>query len=132
FENQNKVIVDEDTIVKYRLIPGTEFDDIKLLEKQRELNKLYFKTIRFASYGKSENQVIAYLNEQGMENTYDFIMRFKKEHIINDYKMIRSLQNQGYSYLKLEQKLKHYQFDDSDINRALENYDEKIPLRKEF
>ncbi len=132
FENNQKILVDEDTIVSYRLIPGRVVDDVKLLARQRELNQLYQKVVRFAGYGKSENQVIKYLNEQGMENTYDFIMRLRKERIINDYQMIRNLQNQGFSYQKLLHKLNHYEFDQKDIDRALENYDERIPLRKEF
>ena len=52
-------------------------------------------------------------------------MTLKKMRIIDDYKMIRGLQNKGYSYLQLEEKLKFYQFEQKDIDYALENYNEK-------
>lgn len=132
FQNGYKLTIDEDTLVQYRLRPGIQVESVEVLQKAMEKHKLLNKAIKFASYGKSENQVIKYLNEQGMHNTYDAIMTLKKMRIIDDYKMIRGLQNKGYSYLQLEEKLKFYQFEQKDIDYALENYNEKIPLYKQF
>ncbi|VEU82659.1 RecX family transcriptional regulator [Acholeplasma hippikon] len=132
FDNFFKLIVDEDTVVKYRLVPNKEISDISIFEKEMELNKLYDKAVRYASYGKSENQMIKYLNEQGMDNTYEFIKRLKKDHLINDYQMINSLKRKGYSYLKLQEKLHYYDFDSDLIENALSSYDESKALDKEF
>jgi|SRR5690606_27365795 len=132
FENGEKIKVDEDTIVNHRLIQGKEVDSLDLIKREVEKNKLYDKAVRFASYGKSENQMIEYLLEQGMINTYDMIQRLKKDKVINDWQLIRSLQNQGYSYQKLLSKLQHYKLDQIQIDEALKNYDERIPLKKAF
>ncbi len=132
FTNGYKLAIDEDTLVSFRLRPGLEIESLEDIEKSIEKNKLFLKALKFASYGKSENQVIQYLNEQGMQNTYDTIMKLRKFRAIDDYRMIRNLQNKGYSYLKLEERLKYYQFDQKDIDQALLNYNEKIPLYKEF
>lgn len=132
FDDDKTLIVDEDTIVKYRLIPGREIFDISLLTESMEINKLYDKASKFASYGKSENQMIKYLNNEGMDNTYDFIKRLKKDHLINDFKLINSLKKKGYSYLKLQDKLRYYELDEDMINDALNDYDDSIALHKEY
>ena len=67
-----------------------------------------------------------------MDNTYHTIMKLRKYRILDDFRMIRNLQNKGYSYLQLEEKLKFYQFDQKDIDQALMNYNERIPLYKQF
>ena len=69
FQNGYKLTIDEDTLVQYRLRPGIEVESVEVLQKAMEKHKLLNKAIKFASYGKSENQVIKYLNEQGMQNT---------------------------------------------------------------
>ncbi|WP_025724454.1 RecX family transcriptional regulator [Acholeplasma granularum] len=132
FDNNFCLFVDEDTLVKFKLIPNQEIESLDPIYKSIEMIKIYKKAERFALYGKSENQVIKYLNDLGVENTYDMIIKLRKNHILNDFRMIRNLQNKGYSYLKLEEKLKFYQFDQKDIDQALINYDEQIPLYKEF
>src|SRR5690606_25851954 len=73
-----------------------------------------------------------YLNQLGMENTYDIIKRLKKERYINDFEMIKRLKYKGYSYQALKEKLRYYQFDESQIEQALSTYDEKIPLKRAF
>lgn len=132
FQNGYKLTIDEDTLVLFKLRPGVSIDSLDKIQASIEKGKLLNKAIRFASYGKSENQVIKYLNDQGMENTYDMIMKLRKLRVIDDYRMIKNLQNKGYAYLQLEEKLKFYQFDQKDIDQALLNYNEKIPLYKQF
>lgn len=132
FSDSTKIVVDEDTLVKYRLVVGKVFDDLELLEKEKALNALYQKVARFTSYGKSVNQVIKYLHDLGMDDTEYLITKLKKEHYLNDSKLIRSLLNKDYSYLQLVDKLNFYQFDQTDIDGALGNYDEKIPLYKVY
>lgn len=132
FESGFKLTIDEDTLVQFKLRPNLKIDDLDTIYKSIEKNKLYHKALRFASFGKSENQVIKYLNDQGMQNTYDTIMKLRKHHAINDFRMIRNLQNKGYSYLKLEERLNYYMFDQKDIDQALLNYNEKIPLYNQF
>src|SRR5690554_7384201 len=63
FTNGYKLIIDEDTLVQFRLRPGLEIESLEDIEKSIEKNKLFLKALKFASYGKSENQVIQYLNE---------------------------------------------------------------------
>ncbi|MBN3490679.1 RecX family transcriptional regulator [Acholeplasma equirhinis] len=132
FENGEKLIVDEDTIVNNKLLPGMDVDNISLIKKEVEKNKLYDKAIRFASYGKSENQMIKYLNEHGMQNTYEMIQRLKRDKVINDWQLIAYLKRQGYSYQKLLSKLQHYELDSEQIDKALEDYDESYALKKAF
>jgi len=131
-DNGEKHLVLEDTIVKYRLLPGQEFNQDIDLEKENFKEKMYQKALRFASYGKSENQMIEYLNAQGMENTYDLIMRLKKERWIDDKKMILALARKDFSYLMLESKLRFYKFEEKDIEWILSSYDELIPLKKQL
>lgn len=132
FDDDTTLVVDEDTIVKYRLFPGREIFDMSLLTESIETNKLYDKAARFASFGKSENQMVSYLNDLGIDDTTEMIFKLKKDHFINDYKMINALKKKGYSYLKLEEKLRYYQFDDEDISNALSDYDEYPSLLKEY
>src|SRR5690554_347836 len=132
FDNGYKLTIDEDTLVQFKLRPGIDIESVDDIVKSIETHKIYEKAVRFASFGKSENQVIKYLNDLGMDNTYHTIMKLRKYRIIDDYRMIRNLQNKGYSYLQLAEKLKYYQFDQKDIDQALLNYNEKIPLYKQF
>ena len=132
FQNGYQLKIDEDTLVNFKLRPGIEVESLEAIEKSVEKSKIFDKALRYASYGKSENQMITYLNAQGLNNTYDMIMKLRKVGAINDFRMIRNLQNKGYSYLALEEKLYYYKFDQKDIDQALSNYNEKIPLYKQF
>lgn len=132
FDNDEKLILDENTIVKYKLIPNKEVHDLSLFTESFEINKIYEKALKYALYGKSENQMIEYLYKEGIDDVTDIIQRLKNEHVINDYKMINALKRQEYSYLKLEQKLYYYKFDVQDINQALADYDDSNALRKEY
>lgn len=130
FDSNIKLVVDEDTLVKYRLIIGKDFDDLMLLEDEKKSNEIYQKSIKFASYGKSVNQMIIYLNNLGVDDTSLYIEKLKKAHYLNDMKMIRNLMSKQYSYVQLEDKLNFYQFDSLDIDEALKSYDETKALYK--
>lgn len=132
FDDYSKIIVDEDTIVKYRLIPGLEIDDLSILTKATEMNKIYEKAVRYSLYGKSEMQMINYLKKQGLRNTYDLIMRLRKDKFIDDYKLIKNLMSKRYSKAKLALKLKSYEFPVEKIDEIINMYDDTTALKYEF
>ncbi len=127
--NGKHINVSEDSMVKYRLMAGRDITEIfEDLTKELEADKLYKQTMRFASYGKSSFQIRTYLYEKGIDDVEPIIERLKKEYLIDDFKLLKKLQQQHYSKAELEYKLKHYQFDTSGINHLTEIYDESKAL----
>lgn len=128
-ENGQTIKVSEDSIVKYRLLVGRDISEIKDdLAKELEDAKLYKAVVRYASYGKSSFQIKSYLYEKGIDEVEPIIERLKKEHLLDDFKLLRKLQQQNYSKAELEYKLRHYEFDINGINHILSIYDESKAL----
>jgi regulatory protein len=128
-DNGQTVKVSEDSIVKYRLLVGRDISEIEAdLAKELEFEKLYKQVVRFASYGKSSFQIESYLYEKGIDDVLPIITRLKKEHLIDDFRLLKKLQQQNYSKAELEFKLKHYEFKSDAISHLLGIYDEEKAL----
>lgn len=130
FEDDSKIIVSEDIIVKYHLIKGKEFNNFDVIENEKKIEEIYKKVIRFASFGKSENQIKSYLYNLGIDDIDVIIKRLKREKYINDDALIRSLKNKNYSKHQLKEKLMYYQFDEILIDEIIDSYDETKALNK--
>lgn len=131
FENDHTLEVCEDSIVKHRLRPMLDvslmMDDLK---EELKFDEFYKKVIRFASFGKSSFQIRDYCETHGVFETDMIVERLKKEHYIDDLKLLRRLQGQSYSKPELEYHLKRYLFPPDSISHVLSIYDEEKALRK--
>lgn len=131
FENEESLEVSGDSIVKHRLRPMLDvslmMDDLK---EELKFDEFYKKVVRFASYGKSSFQIAEYCETHSFFDTEPIVERLKKEHYIDDLKLLRRLQGQNYSKLELEYHLKRYMFPQDSISHLVSIYDEEKALRK--
>lgn len=128
FNNDEKLVVTEDILVKYNLFKDKKINNIDEIIEDINIEKIYKKARKYALYGRSVNQMKNYFEKNNIENNDYLIKRLKKEFLIDDQKIIDTLLSKNYSKLKLKQSLNKYLFAEETINLILESYDETDAL----
>ncbi len=140
-EEDNEYIIDEDTIVKYEIIEGREFDSkiFKKIIKEVELSKLTNKCFNYLNYGmKTKHQIYEYLNKQNdkqdSDNKYSksdyhyVIERLESLGYIDDLAFSKNYINEHKQYKGrkyIERELNNKGVDSIIIIEALNSLDEE-------
>ncbi len=135
FENGVALKVDEDFVVKYRLVKNKEIDDAiyKEIIKEASYNSYKNKLIRYAStYLKSRYQYSLYLKKISTPTwAIDLILdELQESKIINDEFYAKSLiehyLNLGYGEKYIEYKLKESRVESEIINNCVYSISDEI------
>ena len=127
------LILDEETIIKYRLLIGKDIleSDLKSIKLEDEINKLVNKCFQYSfKYKKSLNEVKRYLKEKNIDN--DIIIRvidiLVEKKLIDDLSIAKDiasyLARNSNGKLLIQEKLKQRLFTSSTINEAIESINE--------
>ena len=126
---------DEDIVVEYRLVKGSEVNDEILanaLNKNRFI-EYYHKAINYAlGYGKSSNEVIRYLVEKGLsiDESKKIVADIILKGLINDETLAINLVNyyakKSYGILYIESKLFEKKISKEIIKKAINSIDYDI------
>jgi regulatory protein len=133
-------IVAENTIVKYRLVEGKEFDEAELTDilQNNEYEILYLKSIHFISYQmRTISEVKKYLSKHTKKESVilKIITELKEKKYLNDLEYVSQFvkEKQNYDLVgplyikeKLVKKGIHYDL----ITNALLNYDIELETEK--
>lgn len=124
--NSNKYIVDEEIVVRFRLVKGKELDDSTILELDKTMSyvECYKKAASYSlKYFKPSKEIVDYLIRKGYDASVarDVVKELKDKKVINDndYKneYLSHLVREGNGRLLISHKMKEKGFDsDYEIN----------------
>lgn len=129
FLDETPYILQEETILEYRLLEGREVDcaTLSFILAEDELQKLSHKALGYAlRYGKSEQEVVRYLEAAGAlkEHALEVVSRLCKKKKIDEEKLAcaiaGSLARNANGPRLIQQKLKTHLFKEASITTALD------------
>lgn len=128
------LILDEETIIKYRLLEGKEISsqELSIIKLEDEINVLVNKSFDYAfRYKKSTNEVRRYLSSKDIsaEIIDKVVNSLIERKLIDDYKLSKdiaaSLARNSNGKLMIKEKLRQRLFNQSQIDDAIDNIDEQ-------
>lgn len=132
-ENES-LLLDEETIIKYRLLEGKEISsqELSTIKLEDEINVLVNKSFDYAfRYKKSTNEVRRYLSSKDVSNEIidKVVNTLIERKLIDDYKLAKdiaaSLARNSNGKLMIKEKLRQRLFNQSQIDNAINNIDEQ-------
>ena len=137
-DNNTKVSLYDEIILKYELLVKKEIDIKKLAEITLENAKLesYYIALKFINAKlRTEKEIRKKLNKFNKEAINYTITRLKKEGYLDDLLYIKAYINDSINLkmigpLKIHYELKKLGFKDSDIDNYLDNFNKDIWLDK--
>ncbi len=129
--------MDEEVIVKYRLVQGKEISENILEEalQKNDIASFYNKALNYAiQYGKSQQEVYDYLFAKGLKSKEitEIIKELNRVKVLDDERLISSMTDslvrKCNGKLLIERKLKEHKFSPDLITKALEEMDKQLYL----
>lgn len=139
-EDDRKLELYEDSILKYNLLISKELDDELIEEIQKDNNYLdaYYLSLKYLDVRpRSKKEINDNLVKKGFDSEViiDTIKKLERQGYINDVSFGRMYLNNklittSNGPLKIRKELQQHNLSDEDINNILEDYTEDIQIEK--
>ena len=139
-EDDRKLELYEDSILKYNLLISKELDDELIEEIQKDNNYLdaYYLSLKYLDIRpRSKKEINDNLVKKGFDSEViiDTIKKLERQGYINDVSFGRMYLNNklittSNGPLKIRKELQQHNLSDEDINNILEDYTEDIQIEK--
>ena len=139
-EDDRKLELYEDSILKYNLLISKELDDKLIEEIQKDNNYLdaYYLSLKYLDIRpRSKKEINDNLVKKGFDSEViiDTIKKLERQGYINDVSFGRMYLNNklittSNGPLKIRKELQQHNLSDEDINNILEDYTEDIQIEK--
>ncbi len=139
-EDDRKLELYEDSILKYNLLISKELDDKLIEEIQKDNNYLdaYYLSLKYLDIRpRSKKEINDNLVKKGFDSEViiDTIKKLERQGYINDLSFGRMFLNNklittSNGPLKIRKELQQHNLSDEDINNILEDYTEDIQIEK--
>lgn len=135
-ENSEQIILFDDIIVKYSLLPKKEISDceLKMIREENHLLESYYLTISYLSTKmRSKKEVIKFLEKKNFEKKEinSTIEKLEKEKLLDEMIYARSFLNDTFRFsndgpLKIYKRLSDLGIKEENIDSVLKEFDQSL------